>query len=115
LFVTQPTTWSAIRRLKEGQRRYLFAVADAAAAEGSTIGVIPVLVTSDMTTGTGLFINNSSGSVLIGEGLKVTTDPYSASTNNVIKLVGEERIPLAVERPNALLGVTNLGTESEDA
>jgi hypothetical protein len=31
-----------------------------------------------------------------------------ASTNNIVKLIGEERVQLAVEKPNALPKATNL-------
>jgi hypothetical protein len=35
-----------------------------------------------------------------------------ASTNNIVKLIGEERVQLAVEKPNALLKATNLATDA---
>ena len=38
-----------------------------------------------------------------------------ASTNNIVKLIGEERIQLAVEKPNALPKATNLATDASDA
>lgn len=114
LFVIHPTTWSIIRRLKNSQGEYLFAKADATAEAVNTIWGVPVLVTTDQPTGTGLFINNRFGTVLLRESLNVTADPYSASTNNVTKFIGEERLALAVERPNALLKVTGLGTDASD-
>ena len=115
LFVIHPTTWSTIRRLKDARHRYLFAEADGTSTEVNTIWGIPVQVTTDMTARTGLFINNTFGNVLVREGLSVHTDAFSASTNNIVKLIGEERLQLAVEKPNALLKVTNLATDASDS
>jgi HK97 family phage major capsid protein len=115
LFVVHPTTWSTIRRRKDAQQRYLFAQADATAEEANTIWGVPVFVTTDMTAGTGLFINRGFGYVVVREGISVSTDPYSQSTNNVTLFIAEERIGVAVERPNRLLAVTNLATDASDA
>jgi HK97 family phage major capsid protein len=115
LFVIHPTTWSIIRTLKDTLGRYLFANADGTDAAVNTIFGVPVFVTTDMPTGKGLFVNNGFGYVVVREGLNVFTDAFSASTNNITKFIGEERLNVAVERPNRLLAVTNLATDSSDA
>ena len=41
-----------------------------------------------------------------------TPSPTDVSTNNIVKLIGEERVQLAVEKPNALPKATNLATDA---
>lgn len=112
--VIHPTTWSVIRRLKNTQGEYLFNKADATDAALNRVWGIPVLPTTEIAAGTGLFVNQKFGSILLRKAMSVFADSYSASTNNVTKYIAELRLALAVERPNALLKVTGLGTDATD-
>ena len=114
LLVLNPSTWSAIRRLKDTTGRFLFIAADSdpTRAEANSIFGIPVLTTTALAAGTGIMLDSSKfGRVLVREGLTVhtgqTTDDF---TRNVSRWVMEERLVLAVERPAAVLQISNLPT-----
>jgi HK97 family phage major capsid protein len=53
LLVLHPTTWSAIRRSKDGQDRYL-ATADPTTDEANSVWGVPVLTTTVIAEGTGV-------------------------------------------------------------
>jgi HK97 family phage major capsid protein len=114
LLVVHPQTWSAIRRLKDTTGRFLFIAADSdpTRAEANSIFGVPVLVTTAITAGTGLMLDSQRfGRVLIREGITVHTGTNNDDlTKNIVRLVFEERLVLAVERPAAVLAISNLPT-----
>ena len=114
LLVLNPSTWSAIRRLKDTVGRFLFISSDSdpTQAEANAIFNVPVLVTTAMTAGTGLMLDTTKfGRVLIREGITVHTGTnLDDFTKNIVRFVIEERLGLAVERPSAVLAISNLPT-----
>lgn len=111
LLVLNPTTWSAIRRSKDGQGRYLTAP-DPTADEANSCWGVDVLVTTTMTAGAGALIDSSKfGTVHLREGLTLQTGTANDDfTKNQTRFVGEERLALAVVRPAAVLSITGLPT-----
>jgi HK97 family phage major capsid protein len=111
LAVLHPTTWSAVRRSKDSQNRYLVAPGPTADEANSVWGV-HVLVTTQIAAGTGLLIDTTNfGKILVREGLTMQTGTNNDDfTKNLVRFVCEERIAPAVERPAALLSITNLPT-----
>jgi HK97 family phage major capsid protein len=114
LLVVHPQTWSAVRRLKDTTGRFLFIAADSdpSNAQADRIFNVPVLTTTSIAAGTGLMMDTQKfGRVLIREGISVHTGTNMDDlTKNIVRLVLEERLVLAVERPAAVLAISNLPT-----
>ncbi len=111
LFITSPSSWSALRRVKDDLHRYILA-ADPSKDEVNTLWGIPVLVTTACNPGDGLLIDsNKFGRALVRESL-VMRQGYSDDDfrRNLIRWVCEIRGNLAVERPAAVLQLSNLPT-----
>jgi HK97 family phage major capsid protein len=111
LFVLNPLTWSALRRIKDTQGRFL-AAPDPTEGAASTLWGVDVLVTTTMAAGAGALIDTSKfGTVHLREGLTLQTGTNNDDfTKNLVRFVGEERLALAVERPAAVLSITGLPT-----
>ncbi|WP_411815842.1 phage major capsid protein [Gordonia sp. SND2] len=109
LLVLHPTTWSAIRRSKDSQQRYLVAP-DPTRGEADTLWGIPVVTTIAQTVGTALLLDTTKfGKVFVREGITVQTGTSNDDfVRNVSRFVVEERLAVAVERPAAILTVTGL-------
>jgi HK97 family phage major capsid protein len=112
LLVLHPSTWSAIRRLKDSTGRYLFISADSdpTRAEADSIFNVPVLTTTQIAAGAGVLLDTTKfGRVLVREGISIhtgtSTDDFS---RNITRFAIEERLVLAVERPAAVLSISNL-------
>jgi HK97 family phage major capsid protein len=111
LLVLNPSTWSALRRSKDTQGRYLVNP-DPTAADGQRLWNIDVLVTTTQAAGAGLLLDTRKfGKVLVREGITIgtgtTNDDFS---RNITRFVVETRLALAVERPTAVLTITGLPT-----
>jgi HK97 family phage major capsid protein len=116
LFITSPSSWSALRRIKDDLHRYILA-ADPSQDEVNTIWGVPVLVTTACHPGDGLLIDtNKFGRALIREGLVMrqgtTNDDF---TRNLLRWVVEVRGNVATERPQAVLALSNLPTTAPPA
>ena len=111
LLVVHPLTWSAIRRSKDGQDRYMVSP-DPTADEASSVWGVPTLVTTQCTAGTAVLIDTTKfGRVWLREALSVRTGYTNDDlTKNIVRFIGEERLALAVERPAAICSVTGLPT-----
>ena len=111
LLVLHPTTWSSIRRSKDGYGRYLVQ-ADPTQQQADSVWGVPVLQTTQIATGTGLMLDTSKfGRVFVREGLSLFTGWMNDDfTRNLTRFVAEERLVLAVERPAAVLELTGLPT-----
>jgi HK97 family phage major capsid protein len=109
LLVLHPNTWSALRRTKDTQGRYLVNP-DPTAADGQRIWDVDVLVTTTQAAGAGLLLDTTKfGRVLVREGINVATGTNNDDfSRNISRWVIEERLALAVERPTALLTISNL-------
>ena len=109
LFVTNPATWSAIRREKNLQGAY-YAQTDPTSGEPDTAWGVPVVVSTQITPGDGILVDTTKfGRVAVREtlGLRIgfTNDDF---TRNIVRTVAEERLALCVERPSAILHITGL-------
>ncbi len=120
LLVLHPTSWSALRRTKDGFDRYLVGP-DPTADEANQIWGVPVLSTTACPVGKGLLLDTTRfGYVGVREPLSMRVG-YAGDdlTNNILRTVGEERLVLCVTRPAAILAISNLpaaattGTESK--
>jgi HK97 family phage major capsid protein len=114
LLVVHPSTWSAIRRLKDSTGRFLFIASDSdpTRAEANSVFNVEVLTTTAIAAGTGVMMDTQKfGRVLVREGITVHTGQANDDfVKNIQRFVMEERLVLAVERPTAVLAISNLPT-----
>ncbi len=111
LFITSPSSWSALRRIKDDLHRYILSP-DPTREEANQLRGVPVLVTTQCNPGDGLLIDTTKfGKALVREGLVMrqgtNRDDFS---RNLMRWVVELRGNLAVERPPAVLARANLPT-----
>lgn len=111
LFVVSPNTWSAIRRSKDSQNRYLVTPNPLQDTAKSIWGV-NTLVTTQIADGTAALIDTTKiGRVYVRQPLQLlmgwANDDF---TRNITRFIGEERLNIAVERPAAVCSVTGLPT-----
>ena len=109
LAIFNPSTWSAIRREKNLQGAY-YAQPDPTSGEPDTVWGVPVVVTTQVTAGDGILVDTTKfGRVAVREvlGLRIgySSDDF---VRNIVRTVAEERLALCVERPAAILHITNL-------
>lgn len=111
LLVVNPATWSALRRTKDLQDRYLVQP-DPTQGAAATLWGVQVLPTTTIAAGTGLLLDSTKfGQVLVREPIGIQTGTSGTDfTHNVVRFVAETRLALAVERPTALLKLTGLPT-----
>ena len=68
---------------------------------------VPMVLTTGLTTGTGIVANLSDAAVIFErEPATIKVDPYSQSVNNVVRFISEERLALGAPRPAAIVRVT---------
>lgn len=111
LAILSPATWSAIRRQKDSQNRYLVTPNPLADTANSIWGV-PTLITTTLAPGKGVLLDTTRvGRTYVRDNL-VLTSGYANDDliRNIVRLVLEERIGLAVERPSAAISITGLPT-----
>jgi HK97 family phage major capsid protein len=111
LLVLHPSTWSAIRRTKDSQDRYL-TQPDPTVGEANSAWGIPVITTTQIAAGAGVMLDSTKfGRVYVRSPLSVRTGwTEDDFTRNLTRFVAEERVVLAVERPAAVLKLTGLPT-----
>jgi HK97 family phage major capsid protein len=111
LLVLNPLTWSALRRIKSTQGVFL-AQPDPTSDEPNSLWGVPVIPTTQMVAGDGLMLDtNKFGFVVVREALSLRTGTNGDDLiSNLQRWVCEERLELAVERPAAVLSITNLPT-----
>ncbi len=110
LAIFSPTTWSAIRRIKTTTNAY--AIGDPLREPVNTLWGVPVLITTAMANGSGLLMDTTTfGNALIREGI-LMHQGFSGTdfVQNIARYVFEERLALAVERPQSVLALSNLPT-----
>lgn len=111
LAIFNPATWSAVRRQKDSQNRYLVTPNPLADTANSIWGV-PTLITTALAPGAAVLLDTTRlGRTYVLDNLVLTTG-YSGDdlVRNIVRAVLEERIGLAVERPGAVLSITGLPT-----
>lgn len=113
LLITSPSSWSALRRIKDLYGRYYLSP-DPSQGQGNQIWGIPVLTTTQCIPGDAFLLDTDRfGAAVIREGLVVrqglSEDDF---IRNIIRFISEERLNLAVERPLAVMHLENLPTTS---
>ncbi len=109
--VFHPSTWSAIRRIKDSYGHFMVQP-DPTSDQADEIWGIPVIQTTQQIPGEGLLIDTEKfGYVAIREPLSMRIG-YSGTdfTQNILRTVAEERLVLCVTRPPAVLAISNLPT-----
>jgi HK97 family phage major capsid protein len=111
LFVLHPNTWSALRRIKDTQGRFLVDP-DPTNAAGNQLWGVEVLPTTKATAGVGALLDTRKlGYAVVREALTFRTGTSDDDfVRNLVRFVSEERITLAVERPSAVCKITGLPT-----
>ena len=109
LLVINPTTWSALRRSKDTQGRYLVDP-DPTNAAGNKLWGVDVLPTTTIAAGVGALLDTRKfGYAVVRESLILRTGTNADDfSRNLQRWVAEERIALAVERPAAVCKITGL-------
>ena len=116
LLIMNPASWSAIRRQKDADGRYLVAP-DPTSSEANTAWGVPVVATTACPSGEGWLLDTKMfGRLAVHETLTVrmgyANDDF---VRNLVRYVCEERAVLCVERPSAVLHFTTLPfTEDDD-
>lgn len=110
LLVLNPSTFSAIRRLKNTLGNFL--IGDPSVVGARQLFGVPVLLTTAQAAGTGVLLDTTKfGFVAVREGLTVHVGQSGTDfVQNISRFVMEERLVLAVERPSAVLVISNLPT-----
>ncbi len=100
LLILHPNTWSATRRSKDLQDRYL-TTADPTTDVASSAWGVPVLTTTQIAAGAGLLLDTRKAAyVVVRESFSLKTGNSDDDfVRNLTRFIGEERLNLAVERP----------------
>lgn len=107
--VLNPTDLGAIRVRKDSNQRYL--AGDPFEAGTTTLWGLPVVSTTAMPAGTAVVGNFGGGGVVYRrEGLQIMSDAYSQLTNNIVRIVAEARLGLAITRPTNFVKLTGLNS-----
>lgn len=111
LLVLHPNTWSALRRTKDTRGRFL-ATADPTRDEANSLWGVEILPTTQCTAGKGLLLDtNKFGFVVVREAISLRTGTSNDDfVRNLQRWICEERLELCVERPAAVLSISNLPT-----
>jgi len=109
LLITSPSTFSALRRIKDGFGHFMVQP-DPTQGSANTIWGVEVLQTTACAIGDAFLLDTTKfGKVLVREGLTVrqglAEDDF---ITNRLRWIWEERFNLAVERPSAVLHMTGL-------
>jgi HK97 family phage major capsid protein len=111
LLLAHPTTWSAIRRATNTIGDY-YAAPDPSTDEVNSAWGVDVLVSTAFTLGKVVLLDTTIyGRAVIREPL-ITRIGFAGTdfTDNVIRFVSEERITQTIERPQAIVVISNLPT-----
>ena len=114
LCLMHPSTWSAMRRTTNTLGNY-FVAADPSADEVNTAWGIPVVVSSKFPPTTAVLVDTRQyGRVVVREPI-VTRIGYAGTdfTDNVVRLVSEERLTQTIERPQAICLISAMPTALE--
>ena len=109
LALAHPSTWSAIRRTTDLYGRY-YAAADPSDDEVNTAWGIPVVVSTQFTPGTFTLVDTSIyGRVVVRESLVTRIGVAGTDfTDNVVRLLAEQRFTQTIERPQAICVISKL-------
>jgi HK97 family phage major capsid protein len=107
--VLHPSDWAAIELTKDSQRQYLFANPQSLATP--TLWGRPVVATQAMTVDTALVGAFSLGAQIFDRedaNVVIATENQDDFIKNMITIRAEERLALAIYRPESLIKNTNL-------
>jgi HK97 family phage major capsid protein len=116
LLLLHPNTWQALRAEQDLYGRF-YVAADPSVGQVDQAWGVDVLESTQFTPGVGvLFDTTIYGRVVVRESL-VTRIGYSGTdfTQNVVRLLSEERITQTIERPQAICKITGLPTAAPSA
>lgn len=102
--VLHPTDWAKIELLKDGEQRYLFA--NATAATGPRLWGLPVVPTQSMTLNNALVGAFSMAATIYdreGATVLISSEDRDNFVKNMLTVLAEKRLALAVKRPTALV------------
>ncbi|MCU1695732.1 MAG: hypothetical protein JWR34_1795 [Mycobacterium sp.] len=110
IFIVHPTTWAAMRRTKTTQGAYV--LNDPSQSAVNSLWGVRAIVTTALAAGAGLLIDTQKAcKVYVRENITshvgTNNDDF---TKNIHRMVLEERLVLGVNRPAAVLSITNLPT-----
>lgn len=103
-YVLHPTDWAKIELLKDGQKRYI--VGDPTGQLGKRLWNLPVVDTQAMTAGkflTGAFQMGAQLFDRMAIEVMISTEDEDNFSRNMITIRAEERLALAVYRPDAFI------------
>lgn len=107
--VAHPTDWEIVQKWASTTGELI--TGDPGQATARNLWGVNLIITTGITAGTGLVANLAASTVaFLREAPTVMVDPYSASTNNIVKFIAEERLALGVLRPTGLVKITYNGT-----
>lgn len=108
IYAMHPSTWSALRLLKDNQGRYI--LGNPAEQDAAKLWGVPVVKSTGIATGTVLAANLAAGAQAhIRKGLVIQSDYGTAGfEHNTTTLRCETRLALAVAKPAAAIKVTGL-------
>jgi HK97 family phage major capsid protein len=111
LLILHPETWSAIRRSKDLQDRYLVTL-NPLADTAQTVWGVPVLTTTQQEAGVGTLLDTRKfGYAVVREPIVLRSGWANDDfTRNLIRFLAEERLNLSITRPAAVLNIENLPT-----
>lgn len=109
LFVISPSTWSALRRTKDDLHRYVLSP-DPTREEATSLWGVETVVTTQCEPGDAFLIDTTKmGKAIIREGISFRQGTADDDfVRNLLRWVVEERLNLGVERPSAVLYLSNL-------
>jgi len=116
LFLLHPHTWAALRAEQDQYGRF-YVAADPSRDQVEQAWGIDVLQSVQFTPGVGVLLDTTIyGRVVVRESL-VTRIGYAGTdfTQNVVRLLSEERITQTIERPQAICKITGLPTAAPTA
>ena len=108
--VIHPNDWEAIETQKDGDNNYMLAV-NAAVGADARLWRLPVVETSAVTEGTAVIGSFGIGATLYDrmEGsIRISENHSDFFVRNAIAILAEERIALAVKRPESFCTITGI-------
>ena len=108
--VIHPNDWEAIETQKDGNNNYMLAV-NAAVGADARLWRLPVVETSAIAEGTALVGSFGIGATLYDrmEGnIRISENHSDFFVRNAIAILAEERIALAIKRPESFAKITGI-------
>ena len=109
--IIHPTDFGLVRTYTSTANEFASGYALGGDAQSTTVWGMKAYVTTQIAAGTALVGNLAQAAKLhVRMAPTIKVDPYSRSSENVVRFIAEQRLALAVPRPSALLKITFNGT-----